>query len=62
MLALEFVDRLRAEPLARPVRRKLEHGRPLRVTIIVCPRSTSRASSVKRFFASRMDTVFTRET
>jgi hypothetical protein len=28
------------------------------VTTIVSPRSTSRASSVRRFFASRMVTVF----
>jgi hypothetical protein len=57
-LPLEFLNRLEVKTFARTVRRQLETGEPLRVTTMVSPRSTSRASSVRRFFASRIVTVF----
>jgi hypothetical protein len=58
VLLLEFLDRRQRRPLRGRCGASSNAGEPLRVTRIVSPRSTSRASSLRRFFASRMDTVF----
>jgi hypothetical protein len=47
----------RRRPLPPRCGTRSKTGLPLRVTTMVSPLSTWRASSVRRFFASRMDTV-----
>ena len=57
-LSFEFVDRRETQPLFRPVRRHLENRRPIARYDNRFAALDSRASSVSRFFASRMVTDF----
>lgn len=57
VLLFEFLDGLRIQPAFFPVRRQVEHRLAVAVTVTVSPSSTRRASSVRRFFASFIETV-----
>ena len=57
MLALEFAHSFQVKPALARCGTRSKTGFPLRVTTTVSPFSTSRASAVRRFFASLMDTV-----
>ena len=62
MLPLELVDRLKPKALARLVRHEIESWASVAGDNKRLAPSTSRASSVKRCFASRIDTVFIPQT
>jgi hypothetical protein len=61
MLPLKLLDRLNRRPLRVWCGSRSKAGRPLLVTTNVSPPFTSRASSVRHFFASRIDTVLSRK-